>query len=190
MTVRRMMNEKMKDLIEKAMRVAVEAHWNQQRKGDDLPYILHPLMVALKLVKNDFTDKVIAAALTHDVLEDTDCPEEKLREELGDDVLEIVKTVSNDKSLPWEEKKKKYVESVRKGSVAAKAVAVADKIDNLKSFLIAYEKQGPALWERFNCGKEQKIWFENEVLKMLQETWCDPLIEEYENLLNKVKELK
>lgn len=185
-----MMNEEMETIIEKAVKVAVEAHWNQKRKGDGLPYILHPLMVALKLVKHDFPDKVIAAAMTHDILEDTEYSEEKFRKELGDDVLEIVKAVSNDKSLPWEEKKKKYVESVRKGSVAAKAVAVADKIDNLKSLLMAYEKQGPALWQRFNRGKDQKIWFENEVLKMLKETWCSPLIEEYENLLDKVKELK
>ena len=166
------------------------AHWNQNRKGDGLPYILHPLMVALKLIKHDFPDKVIAAAMTHDVLEDTEYSEEKLRKELGDDVLVIVKAVTNDQSLPWEEKKKKYVESVRRGSEAAKAVAVADKIHNLESLLLAYEEQGPAVWKRFNRGKEQKIWFENEVLKMLKETWWHPLIEEYEKLIQEGKKLK
>jgi (p)ppGpp synthase/HD superfamily hydrolase len=178
------------NVIEKAIRISVEAHQNQKRKGDDLPYIIHPVMVALKLVKHNFPDKVIAAALTHDVLEDTDYPEEKLRKELGDEVLKIIKAVTNDDSLPWEEKKKKYVESVRNGSEGAKAVAVADKIHNLESLLIAYEKQGPELWKRFNRGKEQKIWFENEVLKMLKGTWQHPLIDEYENLLEQEKDLK
>ena len=178
------------NIIEKAIRISVEAHKNQTRKGDDLPYIIHPVMVALKLVKHNFQDNVIAAALTHDVLEDTNYPEEKLRKELGDEVLEIIKAVTNDDSLPWEEKKKKYVESVRNSSEGAKAVAVADKIHNLESLLIAYEEQGQTLWTRFNRGKEQKIWFENEVLKMLKETWQHHLIEEYEYLLGQEKELK
>jgi len=177
------------NIVEKAVRVAVEAHKNQTRKGDDQPYIIHPVMVALKLAKHNFPDEVIAAALTHDVLEDTDYPEEELRKELGDEVLEIVKDVTNDQSLPWEEKKKRYVETVRNASEGAKAVALADKIHNLESLLIAYEEQGPALWKRFNRGKDQKIWFENEVLKMLEETWQHPLIEEYEYLLKQEKDL-
>ena len=178
------------NIIEKAIRISVEAHKNQTRKGDDLPYIVHPVMVALKLVKHNFPDKVIAAALTHDVLEDTDYQEEELRKELGDEVLEIIKAVTNDDSLPWEEKKKKYVESVRNGSEGAKAVAIADKIHNLESLLMAYEEQGTSIWKRFNRGKEQKIWFENEVLKMLKGTWQHPLIDEYENLLEQEKDLK
>jgi len=177
------------NIIEKAVRVSVAAHKDQIRKGDDSPYIIHPFMVALKLAKYNFSDIVIAAALTHDVLEDTEFPEDKLKEELGVEVLEIVKAVTNDDSLEWEEKKKKYVESVRNGPDAAKAVAVADKIHNLESLLIAHSEQGAALWKKFNRGKEKKLWFENEVLKMLKETWDHPLIQEYEQLLNQEKEL-
>lgn len=177
-------------LIEKAVRVSVEAHSGQTRKGDDLPYIIHPFMVALKLAKYNFPDEVVAAALTHDVLEDTDFGEEKLKKELGDTVLEIVKAVTNDDSLPWEEKKKKYVETVRNGPDGAKAVAVADKIHNSESLMIAYAEQGPELWKKFNRGKEQKLWFENEVLKMLKQTWQHPLIDEYEGLLEQEKKLQ
>ncbi|MSQ46280.1 MAG: bifunctional (p)ppGpp synthetase/guanosine-3',5'-bis(diphosphate) 3'-pyrophosphohydrolase [Ignavibacteria bacterium] len=184
-----MKNDKI-NIIEKAVRISVVAHKTQTRKGDGLPYIMHPFMVALKLAKYNFPDIVIAAALTHDVLEDTDFPIEKLREELGDEVLEIVIAVTNDDTLPWEEKKKKYIETVRNGSDFAKAVAVADKIHNLESILIAYAEQGPKLWKKFNQGKEQKFWFENGVLKMLKETWQHPLIEEYEKLLAKERELK
>jgi len=177
-------------LVEKAVRVSVAAHGGQTRKGDNLPYIIHPFMVALKLAKYNFSDAVIAAALTHDVLEDTDFGEEKLKQELGSEVLEIVKAVTNDDSLPWEEKKKKYVETVRSGSEGAKAVAVADKIHNLESLMIAYAEQGPELWKKFNRGKEQKLWFENEVLKMLKQAWKHPLIDEYEGLLEQEKKLQ
>lgn len=178
------------NLIEKAIRISVLAHRDQARKGDGLPYIIHPFAVALKLAKHNFSDAVIAAALTHDVLEDTDYPEEKLKEELNEEVLEIVRAVTNDDSLPWEEKKKKYIETVRKGPEGAKAVALADKIHNLESLLAAYAEQGPEIWKRFNRGREQKLWFENEVLKMLKETWQHPLIEEYEGLLEKERELE
>jgi (p)ppGpp synthase/HD superfamily hydrolase len=177
-------------LIEKAIRISVFAHQNQTRKGDNLPYIIHPFAVALKLQKYNFPDYVIAAALTHDVLEDTDYPEEKLRTELGNKVLEIVKAVTNDESLSWEEKKKKYIETVRNGPEGAKAVCVADKIHNLESLLIAYIEQGPKLWQKFNRGKEKKLWFENEVLRMLKENWQHPLIDEYQHLLEQEKNLE
>ncbi len=44
--------------------------------------------------------------------------------------------------------------------------------------------------KKFNQGKDQKFWFENGVLKMLKETWQHPLIEGYEKLLAKERELK
>jgi (p)ppGpp synthase/HD superfamily hydrolase len=178
------------NLIEKAVRISAAAHKDQVRKGDDLPYIIHPFMVALKLVKHNFPDTVIAAALTHDVLEESDFSEDRLKDELCQEVWEIVKAVTNDDSLPWEEKKKNYIEAVRRGPEGAKAVAVADKIHNLESLMIAYQEKGPELWKRFNRGREQKLWFENEVLKMLKETWQHPLIEEYQLLLDQEKQLK
>ncbi len=172
--------------IEKATRISVFAHRGQTRKGDGLPYIIHPFMVALKLAHYNFSDTIIAAALTHDVLEDTKFSEKELLGELGDEVLEIVKAVTHDDFLPWEEKKKKYIESVRNGPEGTKAVCVADKIHNMESLLVVYAEQGEDIWKKFNRGKEKKIQFENEILKMLKETWQHPLIDEYENLLKKL----
>jgi guanosine-3',5'-bis(diphosphate) 3'-pyrophosphohydrolase len=180
---------KTKNLIEAAARIAVGAHKDQVRKAGKMPYIIHPFMVALKLQKYNFDDTVIAAALTHDVLEDTDYPEEKLKSELGSEVLEMVKAVTNDDTLVWEDKKMKYIESVRKGPVGAKAVAVADKIHNLESLLAEHKEQGSEVWKIFNRGKDKKVWFETEMLKMIKETWSHPLIEEYELLIEKEKKL-
>lgn len=179
------------EIIEKAARISVVAHKNQARKdGDNLPYIIHPLMVAIKLARYNFTDTVIAAALVHDVLEDCDYTQKEIKEVLGPEVLEIVKAVTNNDKLPWEEKKMEYVESVRRGQVGAKAVAVADKIHNVESLLIDYKKEGPKLWEKFNRGRDKKVWFEKEVLKMLKETWDHPLIEQYEGLVEQLTKLK
>ena len=175
-------------LIEKAVRIAVRAHNGQMRKETDLPYVMHPFMVAFRLSKYGFSDEVVAAALVHDVVEDTSFVKEELIKELGDNVWKIVESVTNDDALPWEEKKLKYIESVRNAGVEAKAVATVDKIHNLESLLIAFEKYGDVVWTHFNRGMDKKIWFEENMLKMLKESWQHPMIEEYENLLNILKD--
>ena len=77
-------------LIEKAARIAIRAHEGQKRKESDLPYIVHPFMVSLKLSKYSFRDEVLAAALVHDVLEDTDFGVEKLKKELGEELADVL----------------------------------------------------------------------------------------------------
>jgi (p)ppGpp synthase/HD superfamily hydrolase len=177
------------NLIEKATKIAVIAHKKQVRKTDNSPYVVHPISVAFKLMQNGFSSKVVAAALVHDVLEDTDFPLEKLREELGNDVLTIVEGVSEDKNLPWKERKQKYIESVRNGSEDIKAVSISDKIHNAKSILDFYQNHGVETWSKFSRGKNDKMWFENEMLKTFQETWDHPLIEEYKKLVDEMNSL-
>ena len=179
----------MSSLIDTAARIAAVAHRKQVRKQENVPYIAHPTAVALKLAKHGFSDEVVAAALVHDVLEDTDFPESELRDEMGEEVMQIVDAVTNDDSLDWESKKLKYIETVRAGSESAKAVAAADKIHNAEDLIASHEKQGADLWKSFNRGKDKKIWFEEEMLKMLNETWDHPLVEEYEVLVEKMKML-
>lgn len=179
----------MSDLVERAAAIAIEAHAGQKRKFPDIPYATHTIAVAITLAQHGFPEPVIAAALVHDVLEDTAFGEEKLRAELGEEVVEIVKIVSEDKTLAWEERKRKYIESVKQGSPEAKAVSAADKIHNLKSFLEGYTRVGESIWAQFNATKEKRVWFEGEMLKALQESWQHPLIKEYEALVQKLKSL-
>lgn len=177
------------ELIEQAAKIAAQAHTGQMRKGSDTPYITHPFMVAMLLQEHGFSETCIAAALVHDVLEDTDYGEDALRRALGDDVLAIVLTLTEDKTLSWEERKKKYIESVRQGSDEAKAVSIADKIHNLKSLLAMYQAKGPKIWSVFSCGREQKLWFEEAMLSMFQGTWKHVLVDEYEQLVEQAKKL-
>lgn len=177
-------------ILEKATQLAIKAHKNQKRKWEEVPFITHPFMVALKLAKCGFWDHIVAAALTHDVLEDTNYSAARFREELGEEVYKLVKSVSNDPTLPWEEKKLKYIETVKKGPEWAKAIAVADKIHNLEALLLAYENHWKDIWKLFNKWKNKKIWFEEKVLKMLRETWNHPMIDEYEMLLEIEKDLE
>lgn len=177
----------MANLIETAAVIALEAHAGQKRKDGDAPYAAHVIAVALKLAHYGYSDALVAAALVHDVLEDTTYPESKLRSLMGDEIMEILFAVRNDDTLEWEEKKKKYIESVRAGSDDVKALATADKICNLESLIAAHQRVGPEIWLKFNRNKEKKIWFEDEMLKMLKETWQHPLVHEYDSLLADAK---
>ena len=80
-------------LIEKAYRVAADAHKDQKRKSGE-PYIIHPLCVAIILAELELDKETIAAGLLHDVLEDTVMTEEQMREEFGDEVLLLVDGVT------------------------------------------------------------------------------------------------
>jgi len=138
-------------------------------------------------MKYNFSDEVIAAALVHDILEDTDISEQELRDNLGNGVVDLVKMVTNDNFLSWEDKKNKYIETVRNGSEEAKAISIADKIHNAENFLFTYNQIGSEIWKKFSRGKEKKMWFEEEMLKMFKETWSHPMINEYEKLVEQMQ---
>ncbi len=177
------------NIVEKAARIAIVAHKDQKRKDDEFPYIIHPFMVANKLAQYGFSDKVIAAGLVHDILEDSDFTREKLVEELGVGVVGIIDAISEDKNLEWELRKERYAQDLAKASIETKAVSVADKIHNMENMIEAYKREGEGLWEKFSRGKEKKIWFEDLVLQALKNSWDFPLVDEYKSLLKKLKSM-
>ena len=89
------MSDQDKALIEDAFQLAKEAHAPQTRDSG-LPYILHPLAVALVVVKEMRKKEaaIVAAALLHDVVEDTPHTIEEIRERFGDDVAFLVAAVT------------------------------------------------------------------------------------------------
>ncbi|NLL77738.1 MAG: bifunctional (p)ppGpp synthetase/guanosine-3',5'-bis(diphosphate) 3'-pyrophosphohydrolase [Clostridiales bacterium] len=80
-------------LIEKAYKVAYDAHKDQVRKSGE-PYIIHPLCVAIILADLELDKETIAAGLMHDVVEDTIMTEEEIEEEFGSDVMLLVDGVT------------------------------------------------------------------------------------------------
>lgn len=179
----------MESIVEKAMKVAVEAHAGQTRKGNQVPYIIHPVMVALLLARNGFSETVQAAALVHDVLEDTTFGEQRLREQLGDEVVNIVKVLSEDKSLQWEDRKRLYLDAIKNAPPEIKAISIADKIHNAQSVLTAHAKYGPEVWKMFNRGRDARIALEEKTLAMFKQTWDHPLVLQYEALVEELKTL-
>ncbi len=122
----------------KAIRFAAEKHRNQRRKDNDhSPYINHPIQVAETLweaggVRDPST---LVAAVLHDTLEDTDTSPEEIRQRFGQEVLNLVLEVSDDKRLPKAERKRLQIVHAPSISPRAKNIKLADKICNIRDLI-------------------------------------------------------
>lgn len=156
-------------LVEKAMRLAARYHAGQMRKGSLLPYITHPASVAIILASHGINDEdILATALLHDVLEDTDCDIEVLSEQFPERVVEWVCDLSEVKidqagnKRPWIDRKTDHLEVIRNADIQTRAVALADKIHNAESILLDLE-QGQNSWQEFNAEPAQVVWYYREM---------------------------
>lgn len=120
------------------LKFSAEKHVSQRRKGCDIvPYINHPIKVAHILFhegkENDI--ELLTAALLHDLLEDTDAKEQELREKFGDRITNIVREVTDDMSLTYDDRKRKQIQEAAQLTADAKKIKIADKIANINDIL-------------------------------------------------------
>lgn len=123
------------DLVVKAANFAAYKHRNQRRKDADAsPYINHPIALATVLSNEaGIADAaVIAAALLHDTIEDTETTPEELEALFGKAITSVVMAVTDDKSLPKAERKRLQIVHAGTASRRARLVKLADKICNLR----------------------------------------------------------
>lgn len=160
----------------KALIVAVKAHDGQTRKYTGEPYVVHPITVAetvgramrYSCVPEKIVLDVMAAALMHDVLEDTDYSEAEMRANFGNFVADLVLEVT-DVSKPGDgnraTRKKMDREHVAKASYYGKSIKLADLIDNTESivkhdkdFAVVYLKEKARLLEVLKDG-DKRLYF-------------------------------
>jgi len=128
---------KLADLL-KAASFSAKKHTGQKRKGaNGEPYINHPIEVAERLaVIGKIEDyNILIAAILHDTLEDTETTEEEITDLFGSEVCGIVKEVTDDKTLPKEERKRLQIEHAPHLSPSAKQIKLADKISNIEDII-------------------------------------------------------
>jgi hypothetical protein len=106
---------------------AADKHRNQRRKDEEAsPYINHPVALANLLAQAGVGDTtVLAAALLHDTIEDTDATVEELMGAFGEKITTVVLEVTDDKSLPKAERKRLQIQHATHLSTAAKLVKLA-----------------------------------------------------------------
>jgi GTP diphosphokinase / guanosine-3',5'-bis(diphosphate) 3'-diphosphatase len=118
-----------------AAEFASRKHSTQRRKDADAsPYINHPIAVAAVLaVEAGISDlTTLQAAILHDTIEDTETTYDELVGRFGPAVADVVMEVTDDKSLPKDERKRLQVAHAHKKSSQAAMVKLADKICNLR----------------------------------------------------------
>jgi len=157
--------------IERALRVAVDAHQGQVRKGADrAPYVVHPMHVALILARWGQDDDVIVAGLLHDVAEDAPdlWPLARIDAEFGHHIARIVGELTEDKDKSWDERKRAAIDHVPHMSPQAATVKAADKLHNLQS-LAAELRASTAdeAWARFRGGREKSLQVAQDLVEAL-----------------------
>jgi guanosine-3',5'-bis(diphosphate) 3'-pyrophosphohydrolase len=136
--VRENMTENDVSLVEKAYFIAKKAHEGQFRFSGE-PYIIHPVSVAIILYNLGMDGESMAAALLHDVVEDTDMTKDNIQEEFGEDVANLVEGVTKLGKVPIFTKEEQQAENVRKMLMAMSQdirviiIKLADRIHNMRT---------------------------------------------------------
>jgi (p)ppGpp synthase/HD superfamily hydrolase len=158
------------DLVRKALAMAREAHAGQIRNASGgRPYIDHPVSVAERLAELDRDDEVLAAALLHDVVEDSALEVSHVRETCGERVAAIVDAMTDDEAIEsYEERKREHRGRVEAAGADALAIYAADKLTNVEMLRDAYVKQGEAVAEELTVPLDVKLRVWEDDLAMVE----------------------
>jgi GTP pyrophosphokinase len=155
--------------IRAALDMAREAHAGQVRNASGgRPYIDHPVAVAEHLSARVADDDALAAALLHDVVEDSELGLDDVRERCGERVAELVGVLTDDESIePYAERKREHRGRVEAAGGEAMAIYAADKLTNVKMLRDAYEEQGEQVGEELTVPLDEKVGVWEQDLAML-----------------------
>ena len=151
------------NLFDSAARFAIDAHSGTERRGKGFPYIIHPMEAAAIVSTITKDPEMLAAAILHDVIEDTDVTIEQIRDNFGDRVAKLVllDTAPNNKKLEWKERRQKQIDKLTSADLDSKIVAIGDKLSNMRAIANDYSMIGDKLWSRFHApgGKKDIEWY-------------------------------
>lgn len=178
-------------LVAGALELAREAHAGQVRNGSGgMPYIEHPQAVAALLAEHGFGDEVLAAALLHDVVEDSETTVEDLRARFGEPVAGLVAVLSDDETIAdYRERKDEHRSRVAAADGDAFAIYGADKLTNVGMLRRTYADQGEVIAEEFKVPLDLKleVW-EADCALLRREAPQLPFLAELEGELSRFRE--
>jgi (p)ppGpp synthase/HD superfamily hydrolase len=164
----------------------------ERRKGTSIPFMAHLLGVA-SLVMGEVgqvafpvNEDMVIAALLHDAVEDHG-GEPRLRDieaNFGTHVARMVEGLSDSlvedasNKEPWEKRKADYIERLCNEPANVKLISAADKLYNARTMLDEYRTVGAQVWDRFKRGRNEQIWYFNEVLKIFKASGRNRIVDE------------
>lgn len=144
--------------LERALRWAARGHDGQLRRGSPVPYVAHPMAVAMILDRAGFPEDVVVAGLLHDLVEDAGVAIEEVRARFGEVVAATVAGCTEIKrdalgaERPWADRKRDHVEALKTATVATRAVVLADKLHNLACIALDLD-DGRPVWSTFHAER-------------------------------------
>ena len=158
-------------LVRAALEQARSDHAGQIRNGSGgRPYIEHPLAVAEQLAAQGCSDPVLAAALLHDVVEDSETTLDELREKFGGEVAGLVGAMTDDEEIEdYRQRKAEHRERLAAAPHEAMAIYGADKLTNTKTLRAAYAEEGDKVRGEFKAPLELKLEIWEADLALLRE---------------------
>ena len=178
--------------VKNAIRFSIKTHeiyQKQKRKGKDVAYITHPMTVGTILAMAGAKEDVVIAGILHDTIEDSieekKVDEQMIKERFGKRVMEIVKSVSEDKECKdWEERKRRAREKMKKFNHDSLMVKSADVISNVVELIDDYIINGDEIFKKFGGPKEKVIANYLEVMNIILKRWKkNPLAQDLRNLI-------
>jgi (p)ppGpp synthase/HD superfamily hydrolase len=149
----------------------------------------HIAGVAAILSRHAFDEEVVTAGALHDVMEDCGVTHADLVHRFGERVAGLVRHVSEeDKSLPWEERKRLYAEHFSTKPWEAQAITLADKIDNFQSILVCARDYGDP-WKMFKRGRDSQLQRFEDLAERARQLPKHALIDEFVSTLKEVAAL-
>lgn len=179
--------------VERALRVAAEAHGGQRRKGlGEVPYVTHPFHVSLMLARLGASETELVAALLHDVVEDVPgWTFERLEREFSREVRELVAELTEDKSRSWEERKRASIERAATSSPSAARIHALDKLHNLRTLIddLRATDDPARVWSTFHGGRERTLVRSRELAAALAPRIAPDLARELEAAIDELERI-
>jgi (p)ppGpp synthase/HD superfamily hydrolase len=175
----------------------------ERRKGTGIPYMAHLLGVA-SLVMGEaghagfpVTEDMVIAALLHDAAEDHggSLRLRDIEHNFGLNVARMVEGLSDSltedagNKQSWLKRKQGYIQKLRQEPADIQLISAADKLYNVRAILEDYRKIGPKVWERFKRGRQEQIWYFDELLAIFKISGGNRIVEELERVVNELRQI-
>ena len=137
-------------LAREAYELLVEKHAGQRQKVNGRPYVEHPIAVASDVSKAGLGSEIVAAALLHDIVEDSETTAAEIKDRFGENVAALVEAMTDTAEVePYERRKAIHRERIVAAGPDAAAIFAADKLNNVRALRSAYAEEGEEVAKRF-----------------------------------------
>lgn len=164
-----------RETLVRALQFALSHHGGQTRKGTAIPYVSHLLQVSGLVLEWGGDLAQAAAALLHDVVEDTAAELADVEAAFGADIAAIVADCTDTgpgetpgSKRPWDERKRDYLARLRTLAPRSALVVACDKLHNTATLIADLERDGIATLARFNAPAQKQLWYMRGVAAALR----------------------